>query len=87
VYFFLSDCTSRVESVRIAIKQAGKKAKGAVLISDAFLPKTDNVILAAKAGIAAIIQTGGSIADKDVIRAADQNKIAMVMTDLRHFKH
>lgn len=79
--------TSRVESVRIAIQQAGKKAQGAVLVSDAFLPKTDNVQLAAKAGIAAIIHTGGSIADAEVIKAADKYKIAMVMTGVRHFKH
>ncbi|MCK5180533.1 MAG: bifunctional phosphoribosylaminoimidazolecarboxamide formyltransferase/IMP cyclohydrolase, partial [Candidatus Omnitrophica bacterium] len=79
--------TSRVESVRIAIKQAGAKAQGAILVSDAFLPKTDNVQIAAKAGITAIIQTGGSIADEDVIKAADKYKIAMVMTGARHFKH
>ena len=60
--------TSRVESVRNAISQSGKKAQGAILVSDAFLPKTDNVQLAAKAGIMAIIQTGGSIADDDVIK-------------------
>jgi phosphoribosylaminoimidazolecarboxamide formyltransferase/IMP cyclohydrolase len=79
--------TSRVDSVNIAIKQAGKKAKGAILVSEAFLPKTDNVQLAAKAGIAAIIQTGGSIADEEVIKAADKYKISMVMTGVRHFKH
>ncbi|MCK5014109.1 MAG: bifunctional phosphoribosylaminoimidazolecarboxamide formyltransferase/IMP cyclohydrolase [Candidatus Omnitrophica bacterium] len=79
--------TSRVASVRIAIKQAGKKAKGAILVSDAFLPKTDNVRLAAQAGVTAIIQTGGSIADEDVIKAADKYKIAMVTTGARHFKH
>lgn len=79
--------TSRVESVRIAIKQAGTKARGAVLVSDAFLPKTDNVRLAVKAGIKAIIQTGGSIADVDVIKAADKAGIAMIMTGMRHFKH
>jgi len=79
--------TSRVESIRIAIKQAGKKAQGAILVSDAFLPKTDNVQLAARAGIAAIIQTGGSIADGDVIKEADKYKIAMVTTGVRHFKH
>jgi phosphoribosylaminoimidazolecarboxamide formyltransferase/IMP cyclohydrolase len=79
--------TSRVESVRIAVKQAGTKARGAVLVSDAFFPKIDNVQLAAKAGIKAIIQTGGSIADEDVIKAADKAGIAMVMTGVRHFKH
>lgn len=79
--------TSRIESVRIAIAQAGKEAKGAILVSDAFLPKTDNVQYAAKAGIAAIIQTGGSIADPDVVQEADKYKIAMVFTGVRHFKH
>jgi len=79
--------TSRVESIRIAARQAGKKAKGAIMVSDAFLPKTDNVALAARAGVAAIIHTGGSIADGDVIKAADKAKIAMVFTGLRHFKH
>jgi len=51
------------------------------------LPKIDNVQLAAKAGITAIIQTGGSIADGEVIKAADKQRIAMVMTGVRHFKH
>ena len=79
--------TSRVESVKIAIAKAGKDARGSVLISDAFLPMTDNVQLAAKAGVKSIIQTGGSIADKDVIAAADKAKLAMVVTGVRHFKH
>jgi len=79
--------TSRVESVAIAAKKAGKNTKGSLLISDAFLPKTDNVRLAAKAGIKAIIQPGGSISDDEVIREADKAKIAMVFTGARHFKH
>ena len=79
--------TSRVESVNIAIQKAGKNAKGSILVSDAFLPKIDNIELAAKAGIVAIIQTGGSIADEEVIQAADKAKIAMVVTGVRHFKH
>ena len=79
--------TSRIESTQIAVRKAGKNAKGAVLISDAFLPKADNVTAAARAGINAIIQTGGSIADPDVIAEADKKKIAMVMTGCRHFKH
>ncbi|MCK5215983.1 MAG: bifunctional phosphoribosylaminoimidazolecarboxamide formyltransferase/IMP cyclohydrolase [Candidatus Omnitrophica bacterium] len=79
--------TSRVESVALAIKKAGKDAQGALLVSDAFIPKTDNIVLAAKAGIKAIIQTGGSIADKDVIVAADKARIPMVMTGVRHFRH
>ncbi len=79
--------TSRVEAAALAIKKAGRLAKGSVLVSDAFIPKTDNIQLAAKAGIKAVIQTGGSIADEDVIRAADRARIAMVMTGVRHFKH
>jgi phosphoribosylaminoimidazolecarboxamide formyltransferase/IMP cyclohydrolase len=79
--------TSRVESVAVAVKKAGANAKNAVLASDGFLPKTDNVVLAARAGIKAIIQPGGSILDKDVIREADKAKIAMVTTGVRHFKH
>ncbi len=78
---------SRVESVELAIKRAGEKAQGAVLGSDAFFPFPDSVELAAKAGITAIIQPGGSKNDEDSIKAADNNKIAMVFTGLRHFKH
>ncbi len=79
--------TSRVEAVDLAIKKAGKKAKGACLASDAFFPKADNIHLAAKAGVKAIIQPGGSIADQEVIQAADKAKIAMVTTGIRHFRH
>lgn len=79
--------TSRVDSVKLAIQRAGKNAKGSVLISDAFLPKVDNVQLAAKAGIKAIIQPGGSIVDEDVIKEANKARIAMVFTGVRHFKH
>ncbi|MCA9398349.1 MAG: bifunctional phosphoribosylaminoimidazolecarboxamide formyltransferase/IMP cyclohydrolase [Candidatus Omnitrophica bacterium] len=79
--------TSRVESVRIAIEKAGADAKNSFLISDAFIPHIDNVQFAARAGIKAIIQTGGSIADEDVIKEADKHKIAMVFTGARHFKH
>ena len=79
--------TSRVDSALTAIKKAGKNARSSVMISDAFLPKADNVIAAAKAGVTAIIQTGGSIADAEVIKAADKAKIAMVTTGIRHFKH
>jgi len=79
--------TSRVGSAATAISTAGKSAKGSILVSDAFLPKPDTVKIAAKAGIKAIIQTGGSIADTDVIKEANKAKIAMVFTGLRHFKH
>jgi len=79
--------TSRVDSAINAIRKAGPKAKGAVLISDAFLPMPDTVTLAAKAGIVMIVQTGGSIKDPDVIEEANRHKIVMAMTGLRHFKH
>ena len=79
--------TSRVDSVHTAIKKAGKNAKNSVLASEAFFPKIDNIQLASKAGVKAIIQPGGSIADSDVIKAANKAKIAIVFTGIRHFKH
>lgn len=79
--------TSRVDSAIHAIRRAGALARGSVLISDAFLPKPDTVTIAAKAGVKAIIQTGGSIMDEAVIKEADKKKIAMVTTAIRHFKH
>lgn len=79
--------TSRVDSVFMAIKRAGQRSLGAVLASDGFFPKADNMVLAKKAGIKAVIQPGGSIADKEVINAADKAGIAMVFTGFRHFKH
>lgn len=78
---------NRVGSARIALEQAGEKAKGAVMASDAFFPMNDTVEVAAKAGITAIIQPGGSIRDEDSIRLADEYGIAMVFTGVRHFKH
>jgi len=79
--------TSRVDSAFHAIRRAGSAARGSVLISDAFLPMPDTVTIAAKAGVKAIIQTGGSIMDEAVIKEADKKKIAMVTTAIRHFKH
>jgi phosphoribosylaminoimidazolecarboxamide formyltransferase/IMP cyclohydrolase len=79
--------TSRIESMQTAVTKAKKNARGSLLISDAFFPKTDNIKLAAKAGIKAIIQPGGSIADPDVIKECDKAGIAMVFTGVRHFKH
>lgn len=78
---------SRVDSVIIAIRKADERTRGAVLASDAFFPKADSIEAAAKAGIVAIIQPGGSIRDGEVIQAAEEAGIAMVMTGLRHFKH
>lgn len=78
---------SRVGAAEIALRQAKGNAKGAVMASDAFFPMPDTVELAAKAGITAIIQPGGSIRDQDSIDMADQYGIAMVFTGTRHFKH
>jgi phosphoribosylaminoimidazolecarboxamide formyltransferase / IMP cyclohydrolase len=78
---------NRVGSAEIALKQAGEKAQGAGLASDAFFPMDDTVEAAAKAGITAIIQPGGSIRDEDSIKKADEYGITMVFTGVRHFKH
>ena len=78
---------NRVGAAKIALEQAGDKAKGAYLASDAFFPMSDTIELAAKYGIKAIIQPGGSIKDKDSIKACDDLGIAMIMTGYRHFKH
>lgn len=78
---------NRIGSANIAIKQAGEKAKGAIMASDAYFPMDDTVEAAAKAGITAIIQPGGSIRDEDSIKKADEYGIAMVFTGVRHFKH
>lgn len=78
---------NRVGAARIAIEQAGEKAKGAVLASDAFFPMSDTVEAAAQAGATAIIQPGGSIRDEDSIQKANEYGIAMVFTGVRHFKH
>ena len=78
---------SRVVSVEIALDRAGNRAKGGVLASDAFFPFADGPESAAKAGITAITQPGGSIRDKEVIDVANQYNIAMVFTGVRHFRH
>jgi phosphoribosylaminoimidazolecarboxamide formyltransferase/IMP cyclohydrolase len=78
---------NRVGSAKIAIEQAGGKAQGAVLASDAFFPMGDTLELAASAGITAVIQPGGSIKDEESIRVANENGMAMIMTGVRHFKH
>jgi phosphoribosylaminoimidazolecarboxamide formyltransferase/IMP cyclohydrolase len=78
---------SRVDSVLIAARKAGERAKGSVLASDAFFPKADGVQTAIDAGVAAIVQPGGSQGDAEVIAAADAAGIAMVFTGNRHFRH
>ena len=78
---------SRVWAVEAALERSGEDVKGAVVASDAYFPFSDSVELMAKAGIAAIIQPGGSIRDEESIKACDAAGIAMVFTGLRHFKH
>ncbi len=79
--------TSRVDSVYMAIKRAGERSFGSVMASDAFFPKTDNIALASEAGIVAIIHPGGSKADEEVLAAADEAGISMILTGVRHFRH
>ena len=78
---------SRVDSVKIAAMRAQLPVAGAVMASDAFFPFRDGLDEAAKHGIAAVIQPGGSVRDEEVIAAADEHGIAMVLTGVRHFKH
>ncbi len=79
--------TNRIWAAEQAIEHAGDRAKGAVLGSDAFFPFSDCVEAAAKAGITAIIQPGGSVRDQESIDACDKYGIAMVFVGQRHFKH
>jgi phosphoribosylaminoimidazolecarboxamide formyltransferase/IMP cyclohydrolase len=78
---------NRVQSVRLALEQAGPAASGAVVASDAFFPFPDSVEAAADAGIVAIVEPGGSKKDEEVIAAADRLGIAMCFTGTRHFRH
>ncbi|WP_313758656.1 bifunctional phosphoribosylaminoimidazolecarboxamide formyltransferase/IMP cyclohydrolase [Tissierella sp.] len=78
---------NRVWAVQNAIERAGEKVKGAVLASDGFFPFKDSIELLSGAGVAAIIQPGGSLKDSEVIEEADKNSISMIITGIRHFKH
>lgn len=78
---------SRVYSTQIAVERAGDRARGSVLASDAYFPFPDSVEVAAKAGVTAIIQPGGSIRDEESIKMANKYGIAMIVTGQRHFRH
>lgn len=78
---------SRVDSVKLGAMRAQLAVKGSVLASDAFFPFRDGIDEAAKHGITAVIQPGGSVRDEEVIAAADEHGLAMVFTGIRHFKH
>ena len=79
-----------VDSTRIAARKAqdaGLSLLGAVASSDAFFPFRDGIDVIAEQGIKAIIQPGGSIRDAEIIKAADEHNLAMIMTGMRHFRH
>ena len=82
--------TSRVDSARLAAMKAGNfsiSLKGSAVASDAFFPNRDGIDVVAEAGATAVIQPGGSIKDADTIAAADEHNMAIVFTEMRHFRH
>jgi phosphoribosylaminoimidazolecarboxamide formyltransferase/IMP cyclohydrolase len=88
---------SRVDAARIAARKAEDAAteagaaepatRGSVVASDAFFPFADGLLVAAAAGVTAVVQPGGSVRDDEVIKAADEAGLAMVFTGVRHFRH
>jgi phosphoribosylaminoimidazolecarboxamide formyltransferase/IMP cyclohydrolase len=88
---------SRVDSAHIAARKSAEAAaaagldrplaEGSVVASDAFFPFADGLLAAAEAGVTAVIQPGGSVRDNEVIEAADEKGLAMVLTGMRHFRH
>ncbi len=78
---------SRVDSVDIAAKKAGDRAKGSVMASDAFFPFRDGIDRAAEAGVTAVIHPGGSMRDDEVLAACEEHGMAVVLTGRRHFRH
>ncbi len=78
---------SRVDSVELAVKKSGERARGSVLASDAMIPFPDGAEVAALAGVTAIVQPGGSIRDNEVINVANLHGLTMVFTGVRHFRH
>ncbi len=78
---------SRVVAAEIAVQKAGERAKGGAAASDAFFPFPDGLLVLADAGVAAVAQPGGSVKDEEIIAAANEAGIAMVLTGERHFRH
>jgi phosphoribosylaminoimidazolecarboxamide formyltransferase/IMP cyclohydrolase len=78
---------SRVVAAEIAVQKAGEAAKGGAGASDAFFPFADGLLVLAAAGVTAVVQPGGSVNDPEVIAAADEAGLAMVVTGERHFRH
>ena len=78
---------SRVDSVKLATMKAASSLAGCIMASDAFFPFRDGIDAAAQSGISAVIQPGGSIRDQEIVQAADEQHMAMVLTGMRHFRH
>jgi phosphoribosylaminoimidazolecarboxamide formyltransferase / IMP cyclohydrolase len=78
---------SRVDSVKLGAMKAMSPLQGSVIASDAFFPFRDGIDAAAQIGVTAVIQPGGSIRDEEVVAAADEHGIAMIFTEMRHFRH
>jgi phosphoribosylaminoimidazolecarboxamide formyltransferase / IMP cyclohydrolase len=78
---------SRVDSVKLAVEKAGAEARGSVLASDAFFPFPDGVERAMDAGIAAVLEPGGSVRDDEIVAACDARGVPLVFTGVRHFRH
>ena len=78
---------SRVDSAKLAISKALQPLKDCVMASDAFFPFRDGIDVASKTGIVAVIQPGGSVRDGEVVKAANELGMAMVLTGRRHFRH
>jgi phosphoribosylaminoimidazolecarboxamide formyltransferase/IMP cyclohydrolase len=78
---------SRVDSVMVAGHKAGERSLGAVMASDAFFPFADGLEAAARHGITAVVQPGGSVRDEEVIAAADRLELVLCFTGVRHFRH
>jgi phosphoribosylaminoimidazolecarboxamide formyltransferase/IMP cyclohydrolase len=78
---------SRVDSVRLAVSKSEETTRGSVMASDAFFPFRDGIDEAAKAGVSAVVQPGGSVRDEEIVAAADGHGMAMIVTGVRHFRH
>jgi phosphoribosylaminoimidazolecarboxamide formyltransferase/IMP cyclohydrolase len=78
---------SRVDSCRLAIEKARLPVAGSVAASDAFFPFRDGLDLLAQAGVTAVVQPGGSKRDEELVAAADEHGLAMLITGTRHFRH
>ncbi len=78
---------SRVDAVELAIKKAGERAEGSIMLSDAFFPFSDSIEIAAKNNIKIVVQPGGSIRDEEVIKKAEELGVTLIFTSKRHFKH